>query len=97
MDAYQKIKSKIQEMLLPLGFSEDKPSAETEGHGSMGCIFSKGEKRFMVWWDTEEGLGSIEAWANGEWVMLETVVPESSESEFSGHLNSLCIELKSHL
>lgn len=97
MDAYQKIKNKVQEMLLPLGFAEARPDAEMEGHGSVRCVFAKGEKKFLVWWDAEEGMGSIEAWVDGDWVMLETVVPESAEAEFAGHLNSLCTELKSYL
>jgi hypothetical protein len=94
MNEYQKIKDKLAEILVPLGYSEGKADAD---RGPMSCIFSKGEKKFMVQWDAAEGMGSVEAWEGGDWNMLESIVPASADAEFAGHLNALCAELKSHL
>lgn len=91
---YQKIKSKVLEVLSPLGFSEEKP---VTADGSMQCILSKGDRKFMVQWDVEENFGWVESWVDGDWVMLESIVPESPEPEFAGHLDSLIAELKSCL
>ncbi len=94
MNEYQKIKDKIAGVLVPLGFSEGKADAD---RGPTSCVFSKGDKKFMVQWDEAEGMGSVEAWENGDWNMLESIVPASADAEFAGHLNALCAELKSHL
>jgi hypothetical protein len=94
MNEYQKIKDKVAEILAPLGFAEGTADAD---RGPMSCVFAKGEKKFMVQWDAAEGMGSVEAWEGGDWNMLESIVPESADAEFAGHLNALCAELKSHL
>lgn len=91
---YQKMKDKVQEILAPLGFSEGKADAD---RGPMSSVFSKGDKKFMVQWDGEEGMGSVEVWQDGDWTMLESIVPEAPEPKFSECLNSLCAELKLHL
>lgn len=92
---YQKIKGKVVEVLSPLGFSEEQPDL-AEGK-VIRCILSKGDKKFMVQWDGEENFGWVESWSDGDWVMLESIVPESAEPEFTGHLDSLIAELKSCL
>lgn len=94
---YQKLKSKLVEVLGPLGFAEEKPDTATDGKGSMQCILARGDKKFMVQWDGEEGMGSVEAWQDGDWAMLENIVPEAPEPKFSECLDALCEELKSLL
>lgn len=93
---YQKIKSKVLEVLSPLGFSEEQP-ATADGNGPLHCILAKGGRKFMVQWDGEENFGWVESWVDGDWVMLESIVPESPDAEFAGHLDSLIAELKSCL
>lgn len=97
MNEYQKLKSKVLEILAPLGFSEETPDAQTGGAGSMQCILAKGERKFMVQWDAEEGMGSVEAWLDGDWSMLESIVPEAPAEKFSECLDALCAEIKSNL
>jgi hypothetical protein len=97
MSEYQKIKNKILEVLAPQGFVEERPDSKVDDKGSMQCVLSNGEKKFMLQWDGGEGFGWVETLVNSDWVMLDTIVPESSESEFGGHLNSLCSELKTLL
>jgi hypothetical protein len=94
VDEYQKIKNKLAEILLPLGFAEGKADAD---RGPMSCVFAKGYKKFLVQWDEGESMGSVEAWEDGDWNMLENIVPEAPEPKFSDYLNALCAELISHL
>jgi hypothetical protein len=91
---YQKIKDKVQAILAPLGFTEGKADAD---RGPMSCVFAKGDQKFMVLWDAAEGMGSVEAWEDGDWAMLESIVPEAPEPKFSECLNALCDEIKSRL
>jgi hypothetical protein len=96
MNEYQKMKSRILEILSPLGFTEEKSDTGTD-KGSMQCILSNGAKKFMLQWDAQEGMGSVEAWVDGDWSMLESIVPESPAEKFAECLDSLCEELRSQL
>jgi hypothetical protein len=96
MNGYQKIKSRVLELLAPLGYAEEMPDT-ADGAGATQCILARGAKKFMLQWDVVEGMGSVEAWVDGDWAMLDSIVPESPEPKFSDCLNSLCEELKSHL
>jgi hypothetical protein len=52
----------------------------------------------MINWDGEEGFGSVESWqGNNIWVMLEPIVPESTEQEFNKNLTALCQVVKAQL
>ena len=97
MHEYHKIKQKIVGVLSPLGFVEVVGDTDLDYCGSRHCIHANNDKRFMIQWDGEEGFGSVESWVNESWIMLKTIVPESAESEFNIHLNSLCEELKTYL
>jgi hypothetical protein len=97
MNEFQKVKSRILEILSPLGFTEEKSDTGTDGKGSMQCILAKDERKFMLQWDAEEGMGSVEAWVDRDWSMLESIVPESPAEKFAECLDSLCEELKSQL
>ncbi len=97
MHEYHKIKNRVLELIVPLGYEEAKPDTELDYCGSMHSIYTNGEKRFMIQWDGEEGFGSIEAWANNKWTLLETIVPEATEIEFENNIVALCKELKSNL
>jgi len=97
MHEYHKIKSEIVGILQPHGFDEVVADQELDYCGSVHCIYAKDEKRFMIEWDGEEGFGAIESWSNESWSMLKTIVPESTEAEFSKNLGALCEELKTYL
>ena len=98
MHEYHKIKNAVVESLSTFGYKEDKPDTELDYCGSMHCIYACGEKRFMIQWDGEEGFGSVESWqGNNTWSMLEPIVPESSEQEFSKNLTNLCLTIKAQL
>ncbi len=88
----------IVEQLSTAGYEEDKPDTELDYCGSMHCIYALGEKRFMIQWDGEEGFGSVESWqGNNSWVMLEPIVPEGTEQNFTNNLTALCQVVKGQL
>ena len=81
-----------------MGYEEDKPDTEVDYCGSMHCIYASGTKRFMIQWDGEEGFGSVEYWQGDNiWVMLEPIVPEGTEQEFTNNLTALCQVVKAQL
>ena len=94
MSEYLEIKSEILRILVPLGYKEVKSDTELNYCGSLHSIYCKGDKRFMIQWDGEEGFGSVESWSNKTWKMLNTIVPESSDDEYSVNIKALCNELK---
>ena len=98
MHEYQKIKSVIVALLSRAGYTEDKPDTELDYCGSIHCIYASGEKRFLIQWDGEEGFGFVESWqGNNSWVMLEPIIPESTQQEFNNKLKALCQVVKVHL
>ncbi len=91
MHEYHKIKDTIAELLVPLGYQEDKPDTDLDYCGSIHCIYASGKKRFLIQWDGEEGFGSVESWQNDNtWLMLEPIMPEAIESEFNKNLAAIC-------
>ena len=95
MHEYFKIKNALLDILVPSGFEEVSPDKETDYYGSIMCIYVKGEDRFMIEWDGEEGYGAVEHWlGNGNWEMLKPVVAESTEAVFNEKLLQLCSNVK---
>ncbi|EHK6028777.1 hypothetical protein IO699_004987 [Vibrio parahaemolyticus] len=98
MNEYHKIKNEVSNILIPLGLSESKSDTETDMYGSVYCIYSCGEKRVMIEWNGEEGFGSVSLWqGNNNWVSLEPIVLEGSESEFTQSLEELCKVVREQL
>ncbi len=65
--------------------------------GSMRTIYVKGDRRVLLKWDGEEGLGYAEVWRNNEWRLLPTKVLESKESEFQAAIQRLCVDLHGYI
>ena len=92
---------RIQEALWPTlsaaGFTVDSENNELDYYGSIRTIFVRREKRVLLEWDGEEGLGYVEVWREGGWQSLPTKVLESKESEFQAAVQQLQQELGSYL
>ena len=93
MHEYYSIKNRIAEILIPLHYAEISENTERDCYGSIDSIYAKGENRFMIQWDGEEGFGSVEVWQKTHWVQLKSIVPESGKEEFNKSLSNLCSEL----
>ena len=97
MHEHYKIKEAIWPLLEKVGFKIDSENNEIDYCGSIRTIFINNEKRVMLEWDGEEGLGYVEVWENNAWSKLSTNVLESKENEFQQAVEKLCKALQNYI
>jgi len=97
MHEHYRIEAGIWPHLEKAGFVKESENDEIDYCGSIRTIFAKGEKRVLLEWCGEEGLGFAEVWRNGEWRALPTKVLESREAEFEAAIRKLCSDLQEYL
>jgi hypothetical protein len=84
-------------MLIQNGYSESQPDVDS-GCGSMFCVYSLLDQRFMIEWDGEEGFGAVQKWiGDGHWNMLEPIVLEGALEDFNKSLDDLLSTIKAVL
>jgi hypothetical protein len=97
MHEYYKIKQRVQEILIPLGFEEIKPDTDLDVDGSVHCIFAKSNFRFMIEWNGEDRCGYINSWQNSQWQQLGSTIFHESETELYWIIESTCKELQKNI
>ena len=98
MHEYYRLKKAVAKVLSNFGFTESIPDTETDGCGSIFCMYVSAGKRFIIEWDGEEGFGLVQSWQGGtDWQALEPIVPESTELELQRNISALCAEVRRQL
>ena len=97
MSKYQDFKLELIEVLDNFGFCELIEDTQTDLCGSTYSIYGNGHNRYILQWDGEEGIGSVERWQNSKWTAFKTSVPDSSELVFNEALKKLSKKLKKHI
>ncbi len=97
MHEYYRIQEHIWPHLEQAGFTIESDDHQIDYCGSMRTIYVKGDRRVLLKWDGEEGLGYAEVWRNNEWRLLPTKVLESKESEFQAAIQRLCVDLHRYI
>ncbi|MBF7074607.1 hypothetical protein ISG33_14470 [Glaciecola sp. MH2013] len=98
MHEYFELKEQIVNLLTRNGFDETHPHTNSDVYGSMYCVYSKNDERFMIEWDGEEGFGNVQRWlGDNQWEILKPLIVESSREAFDSQINALLKVITTHL
>ena len=98
MHEYYLIKKTVAEMLIQNGYTESQKDVDSDVYGSMFCVYSLLDQRFMIEWDGEEGFGNVQQWlGEGQWKMLKPIVLEGKSDDFNSSLNDLLPTIRATL